>query len=40
MPRKEMVAELLGDKDTGGSEPCAKPRKSGQQRSGGRFTDL
>ena len=32
-----LVVELLGDKTTGGTEPCVKPRRSGQRRSGGRF---
>ena len=27
---EDMVVELLGDKDNGGKEPCAKPRRGGQ----------
>ena len=34
---EDMVVELLGDKDNGGTEPCARPRRSGQRKSGGRF---
>ena len=37
---EDLVVELLGKKDNCGIEPCARPRRSGQRRSGGRCMAL